>query len=283
MIWRKICVIAALLVVLPTGRLAAEFITDFDPEDQPLYWVSGTYLAEAVRFDVGEASVSLDELRLHYDAGDFIEVFIIATLPDTTPPSLIHRVGQVSVPVQFVDSWMPIDLRNHGIRVSGEFWVYIRNLSLTEPPGISFRGSNTGGNSRYQEADVGWNESAGNFGVGIVVDEPVGIEDEDPSFRSPRSSLGQNYPNPFNPSTTLTYHVSGEGGADTGPVSVSLRVYDIRGRCVRSLFEGSVPPGLHTVVWNGRDDRGRPVPSGVYLSVLQSGGFTATRKMLLVE
>jgi hypothetical protein len=283
MIVNRPLLLAALTVGLTAGPLPAEFITDFDPGAQPLYWVSGTYVAEAVRFDVGEASVSLDELRLHYDACDVVEVFIITTLPDTTPPSLIHRVGEISVPVRFVDSWMPVDLRSDDIRVAGEFWVYIRNLSLTEPPGISFRGANSKSSSLYHELDIGWNVSAGNFGVGVVVDEPVGIEDEDIPVRTPRGSLGQNHPNPFNPSTTLSFRISGEGEGGAGPVAVSLRVYDLRGRCVRSLIEGACAPGSYTVVWDGRDDRGGRVASGGYLSVLRTGTFTETRKMLLVE
>jgi hypothetical protein len=70
-------------------------------------------------------------------------------------------------------------------------------------------------------------------------------------------SLG-NYPNPFNPSTTIRYDLPKDAG-------VKMDIYDVMGRKVRTLMDGSRSAGSYSVVWNSRDDHGRDVASGVYL------------------
>ena len=88
--------------------------------------------------------------------------------------------------------------------------------------------------------------------------------------------LGANYPNPFNPSTRVEF---GVGNVEW----VVLTVFDVLGRKVRTLVNGRVEAGRHTVRWDGRSDAGLPVASGVYIYRLDAGGFVAARKMLLVR
>jgi hypothetical protein len=89
--------------------------------------------------------------------------------------------------------------------------------------------------------------------------------------------LYQNVPNPFNPSTTIRYDVPAGGGA------VTLRIYDASGRLVRTLQDGPQAAGQKTAVWNGRDDRGRGVVSGVYFYRLEAPGYRKTLKMILIQ
>lgn len=91
-----------------------------------------------------------------------------------------------------------------------------------------------------------------------------------------RFALEQNYPNPFNPSTSIAFGLPETAG-------VNLIVYDLLGRKVATIAEGVRPAGWHTAQWDGRDDAGKPVASGIYLYRLQSGQFMQTRKMLLVR
>lgn len=91
--------------------------------------------------------------------------------------------------------------------------------------------------------------------------------------------LEQNYPNPFNPSTTIVYHVP----QDASVFPVSLNIYDLRGRLVRSLVERDHASGRHTAFWDGTDGGGQPLPSGVYLYRLRSGDFSVSRKMILMK
>ncbi len=116
------------------------------------------------------------------------------------------------------------------------------------------------------------------------LDVPVGIGDGDvPEGGSlPRAwSLRQNFPNPFNPVTTITCDVP-RGGS---PSPVRLVVFDVRGRAVRTLIGGddTIEPGRHRVVWDGRDDGGAAVPSGIYLYQLAVDGRSFARKMLLLR
>jgi flagellar hook assembly protein FlgD len=68
-------------------------------------------------------------------------------------------------------------------------------------------------------------------------------------------------PNPFNPSTRVAFTLPGSAGV----VHVLLRVHDVSGRVVRTLLNANRTPGVHQVVWDGKDDRGNAVGTGVYL------------------
>ena len=90
------------------------------------------------------------------------------------------------------------------------------------------------------------------------------------------TSLAGNYPNPFNPATEIRFELAEE-------VEVGLEILDIRGRRVRGLVSGTLGPGIHQVNWNGRDDNGRTLPTGVYLVRMRAGGYSATSKMTLAK
>ncbi len=92
-------------------------------------------------------------------------------------------------------------------------------------------------------------------------------------------SLAQNYPNPFNPSTTISYAVPEENGQ----VAVRLSVFNLRGQLVRTLVDKSQGPGTYNVNWDGSDDRGRQISSGVYFYRLVANDFVSTRKMVVLK
>jgi len=91
-----------------------------------------------------------------------------------------------------------------------------------------------------------------------------------------RFELGHNYPNPFNPSTTIKFAVPRAG-------HVSLNVYDLAGRLVRTLVDGDLPADEHAVIWDGRNVSGRQVASGTYYYRLNADGFSETRQMMLIK
>ena len=88
--------------------------------------------------------------------------------------------------------------------------------------------------------------------------------------------LHQAFPNPFNPTTTLQYEMG-----SAGPVSID--VFDVNGRKIRSLYTGIQTPGQHEIRWDAKDDRGRSMSSGVYLFNVNVGGKTQTAKTLLLK
>lgn len=91
-----------------------------------------------------------------------------------------------------------------------------------------------------------------------------------------RFRLYANYPNPFNPATTIRFDIPQEGVAE-------LSIYNMLGQRVRHLLKGSLPPGRYDIIWDGRNEAGQTVASGVYLYRLRIGRFVATRKMVLVR
>jgi hypothetical protein len=90
-------------------------------------------------------------------------------------------------------------------------------------------------------------------------------------------ALHQNHPNPFNPTTTIRYDVPVGGG------NVTLRIYDVNGRLVRTLVEGRRPAGQLAVTWDGRDNKGNPVATGAYFYRVRAKRFEQTRKMVLLK
>jgi hypothetical protein len=89
-------------------------------------------------------------------------------------------------------------------------------------------------------------------------------------------ALHQNYPNPFNPNTTIRFDLPNEA-------LVRLDVYNILGRKVTTLINQPMQPGYHSIEWNGNDDNGRTIASGVYFYRLQAGDNTAKKKMVVLK
>jgi hypothetical protein len=91
------------------------------------------------------------------------------------------------------------------------------------------------------------------------------------------NGVAQNVPNPFNPITTITYDVATPG-------NVRIAIYDVAGRLVRTLVDESAPAGRFDAVWDGRDNRGAAVHSGVYFYRMTAPGYQSpTKKMLLLK
>ena len=89
-------------------------------------------------------------------------------------------------------------------------------------------------------------------------------------------SLSQNYPNPFNPVTKLDYNLPLRS-------KVNISIYNVLGQEIKTLVNGVKEYGYHSTTWNGQDNVGREMASGVYFARITSQGFTKTRKMLLVK
>jgi hypothetical protein len=103
------------------------------------------------------------------------------------------------------------------------------------------------------------------------------VENEDAAAEVPKVfTLFQNTPNPFNPSTVIGFGL-------TSDMPMHLVVYSASGQKVRELISGQMSAGRHSVVWDGRDDDGQTVSSGVYLYRLESGGKSESKRMLLLR
>lgn len=103
---------------------------------------------------------------------------------------------------------------------------------------------------------------------------PVGVLNNGETIRT--FGLYQNFPNPFNPETRIAFQ-------SPQKARVSITIYDVQGRLIRSLIDQDVLPGEHSVTWDGRDHAGVKVPSGVYFYIMKSEGFTQTQRMLILK
>jgi len=96
-------------------------------------------------------------------------------------------------------------------------------------------------------------------------------------------SLEQNYPNPFNPSTTINFSLPAGETPYMASLRVTLKIYDLLGREIKTLVDKEMSPGNYTVTWNADDNYGKKVSTGIYLFSLNAGTFTQTRKMILLK
>ncbi|KQC03897.1 MAG: hypothetical protein APR54_02230 [Candidatus Cloacimonas sp. SDB] len=90
------------------------------------------------------------------------------------------------------------------------------------------------------------------------------------------SSLGKNYPNPFNPTTTIHFILKNEDFTE-------VSIYNIRGQKVKTLHAETLKAGSHSVKWDGRDDSGNAVATGIYFYKLQTSDYIAARKMIMMK
>jgi subtilisin family serine protease len=109
----------------------------------------------------------------------------------------------------------------------------------------------------------------------LTVSGPTGLGDLSDVFPE-KFELQQNYPNPFNPTTRLTFAIPVQS-------AVRLTIYDLLGRQVRGLLAEELPAGYHAVSWDGTNDRGRAVSSGIYFYRLEAGDFEQNRKMIMLK
>ena len=114
--------------------------------------------------------------------------------------------------------------------------------------------------------------------VDFIPDSPTvsvgGPEDEPMSANPPH--LFQNQPNPFSPDTQIAFDLPLAGRAE-------LRIYDVKGRLIRTLVDGELPAGLQIVRWDGRDETGRVAASGIYFYSLTAPQVNENRKMILAK
>ncbi len=119
-------------------------------------------------------------------------------------------------------------------------------------------------------ADLDYMDSSDNFA--IQQESSVGMETDAPQH----FVLYPNYPNPFNPATMISYRLS-------SPEDITLQIYNVSGDRVRSLVHEQQSVGVHHIQWDGHDDRGTPMPSGIYVYRVRAGHLIETRRMLLLR
>ncbi|MDI6809723.1 MAG: C25 family cysteine peptidase [Candidatus Eisenbacteria bacterium] len=96
-------------------------------------------------------------------------------------------------------------------------------------------------------------------------------------------ALLRNFPNPFNIGTEIVLKVGTLPAGSKNGGKVAVRVYDVSGRLVKTMVDGVVGPGVHTLYWDGKDRKGRNVPSGVYFVKAEGHGIATTQRMVVIR
>lgn len=108
----------------------------------------------------------------------------------------------------------------------------------------------------------------------IVASNGASVGNDLPVYQD---ALHNNYPNPFNPETSISFSISEDAAL------VSLDIYNCKGQHVRTLVNQHLQSGIHNYIWNGKNDKGIAVSSGIYFYKMKTDKFTKTRKMLLLK
>lgn len=113
--------------------------------------------------------------------------------------------------------------------------------------------------------------------VWVIADEPIQLDTPEPSVEVPEVfALKQNYPNPFNPTCTIPFEISSRS-------RVTIAVYNVMGQQVKVLTDDVYSAGTYHIVWDGHNQFGSPVGSGIYFYRMQASDFVSTRKMILLR
>ena len=121
-----------------------------------------------------------------------------------------------------------------------------------------------------------YTDEPGTYGILWESGVPVNVLPE-------KYHLAQNYPNPFNPTTTIEYALPDIPGSGNGIQQVRLELFNILGQKVATLVDKPHKPGLYQVQWDGKDDRGKTLSSGVYFYRIRAGEYIKSHKMVLLR
>ena len=149
----------------------------------------------------------------------------------------------------------------------GAMWLSTTHYKLSSSLGQSITGEQSGSTTKVYTGF--WNPR-------VVELSPVEQEEEDLSQVPKEFDIRQNYPNPFNPTTVIEY-------ALPKAAPVNIHIFNILGQKVRNLVDETQEPGFKTVSWDGKDDSGREVGSGIYFYRIVAGSFVKCRKMALLK
>ena len=119
----------------------------------------------------------------------------------------------------------------------------------------------------------------------IVTATPTDVSVIDDDLPPLKTELIGNFPNPFNPETTIVFSIGTPPSVreDKGGVNIQIDIYNIKGQKIKSLINTIYNAGTHKTIWNGTDQTGNPVSSGIYFVTMKTDEYSAIRRMTLVK
>ncbi len=236
-------------------------------EDGILYNPGGIAV---VKFSNNE-SANIDYIRFYIQTADTNPIVLrvydeVNGEPDSMLSQQVYRKN-------ITEGWHTIDLTSENLEISNNYFIGVIYTVNSSAIGVDTEQS---GNTLVKETNTSdWQEYAsGNLMITSVLGAPTANGEQHQVVNS--KMMLSNYPNPFNPTTNIAFSIPENGLAN-------LSVYDIRGRKVNTLVNNSMTQGEHTVIWNGDDNNGNTLSSGVYFFKLESQGQSKVRKTLLMK
>jgi len=269
----------------------------FIPAGQPLEWFLTVQSNEAEHGQSAHIPVTLVNVQTGEPVGGVVLDYLIDCHDPLPPQEAVSEcldprpddLGGANVKL----SWPPVafDVEG-GSEIVSHYQIFrqdnqgtpeamIAEVAIDAEPGeagFQFYDTafwDTGWEYRYRARTVDATGIPGPFSDAIVVACGLTATPGDEGVRL-RTRLDPGVPNPFNPATTISFHLERSG-------PVRLEIFDTAGRLVRTLVTGALAAGPHEAVWDGRNDRGDRVPSGVYFSRLTASGVQETQKLMLVK
>jgi len=220
------------------------------------------------------------KLVADFDADQRFRLYNNHLDPYTFQYTFHHAFTASDVPggIPTVDGWhkMKVEIKTLNADTTA-FWCYFDGQMLLGCPIYDTSDDRmSGGMYGVFSFQQGYAGIPGYFD-NITVNSLVSSVDDNSGTGLPEGfSLEQNYPNPFNPETRISYHLATSG-------FISLKIYDLLGREIKTLISEDQASGSYTATWNGRDDSGNIVPSGIYLYTLNAGSIVESKKMILMK
>lgn len=243
----------------PNGPTDA-FVARFTPYIAPPFHVSKWKIYV-------NSNQAFDNVRLCPDAGG---------VPDWNNPYQVFSAPSASSPPNWII--MNFDTNATWMGTSADLWLGAQFANGQSGPGIGMdEAFPVDWRSFWSNDFVVWNPVAdGDWMMRIVHAPSTGVAEVPSSPTAPSFQLSQNWPNPVVTRTAISYQLPAQS-------AISLKVYDLSGRMVRSLVEETKEAGIHTALWDRRDDQGRDVASGVYFYKLTTNDLAAARKLVVLR
>jgi hypothetical protein len=234
----------------------------------------------------GDTLVFHTRLTNHSWEGVTATVFMYGTVtPEGMNPFLVVDTTYVYIPQgEKVTSMTELEVPKSAPLVHYEFTGYVcENDTVYDTDKFGFHVTDTpgihgGGDQRLKSAGGEWKLLSGWFGSSR--ERRGKVHSSDVMDLPEAYSISQNYPNPFNPTTEITYTIPEN---EREGVEVVIMVYNIRGQLIKRFNEGVRLPGRYIIVWDGRNDSGVKVSSGVYFYRIIAGEYITTRKMVMMK
>ncbi|NQU67232.1 MAG: T9SS type A sorting domain-containing protein [Candidatus Marinimicrobia bacterium] len=218
-----------------------------------------------------------------YTAGQFqLEVHEFNEASPSQPGTLVEAISaQIDEDEISAGSWywkgFPIGIIYGNFSEVKPFWVFAKLLNATDPQILSDTPGD-GGHS-YGYANSSWSgplDFDWHIRTIIATFEPMLVSIEKSVAPIDEFRLSSNYPNPFNPQTTINYDLP-------RPERITLSIFDIEGRLITVLLDNNMPAGSHMIIWDGTNDSGYQLSTGVYFCQMKAGFEVQTIKMLLTK